>query len=103
MDALGMLTVDPDAVRVQHPTERVHIHPHIWSAIELGKSRGLLSLEAAERLIDGLRQVDTRDWDVSDVRSVIREILKVSGEMAPGIDVERVLLDPRKRRRDHYH
>src|SRR4051812_42276718 len=42
MDALSMLTIDPDAVRVQHPTERVHIHPQIWSAIELGKSRGLL-------------------------------------------------------------
>lgn len=100
MDALSMLTPESDCVRVQHPTERVGIHPRIWRAIERSRMRGLISMDMAERLIDGFRTIDTRDWEREDIEAAMREILKIS-EDEPGLAGGDLLM--KDKGRDHYH
>ncbi len=100
MDALSMLTPDSDCVRVQHPTERIGIHPRIWRVIERSRARGLISLEMAERLIDGFRTIDTRDWELNDIETAMHEILKLSADDPSMAGGELLMKD---KGRDHYH
>lgn len=100
MDALSMLVADPESIRVQHPAERAYVHPRIWREIERARRLGILGFEAAERLIDGFRQVDSRDWEAADIAGVLQEILRVSGN-STGTAAALVLRSGEER--DQYH
>lgn len=93
-DSLGMLHAEPMALRMQHPLELVSIHPQLLRAVESGRRRGLFTGEIAERLLEGLRVVDTRDWDDDEVFDLLRELVAAMAPSLAGQDVVDLLFGP---------
>ena len=78
MDSLGMLQPVSQHLRIEHPLERVCIHSRLRLAVEACRRRGHLTQDTAERLLEGLRTADTRDWDHSEVEAFLAEGLAPS-------------------------
>jgi hypothetical protein len=70
--------------RVHNPLEKIFVSEQVWKTIEACRSRGIFSLDMHERLLEGVRAMDTRDWDDQEVKGFIEDacgnVLGVSGE-----------------------
>lgn len=90
-DILAMVGGTRRSPRVAHPLESASISPSAWRKIELLRGRGILSDDAAERLIEGIRAIDHKDWDDADVDELINEIVYFSAPHSQHSDVHRML------------
>ena len=79
-DAFEMLQPRLAFYRMDHPLERASMSPMLRDAIETYRRRGYLSDAAAERLIEELRQVETRDWEADEVEQFLAQSM---GDMTP--------------------
>jgi hypothetical protein len=84
IDALGMLQNEWESPRVEHPLERVSLNPLLWEAIDICRRRGFLSADVAERLLEGARSLDTRDWDDAEIETFLEDVLSAS---SPGLSI----------------
>lgn len=75
MDTLSMFQPVSDHIRIDHPLERLAIHPLLRRAVFICRRKGLITQDLAERLIEGLRVLDTRDWDEQEIESYLTEVL----------------------------
>jgi hypothetical protein len=69
VDLLSMFVPSAIGTRVSNPLERIAVSDQMLSAIEQCRDRGIISVDMAERLLEGSRALDTRDWDDDDVRA----------------------------------
>lgn len=74
VESLAMLQSQGDGVRISHPMEKVCFSKRIWSKIELCRHKGILSNDVIERMLEGARVIDTRDWDDEEVSNLLAEI-----------------------------
>ncbi len=81
-DSLNLFMDSPEPCRVIHPLEFASTHPRIIRSIMTGYHRGYISLSTAERMLEGARLVDTRDWTDMDVESFIKDLF---GPIASGV------------------
>ncbi len=77
MDTLSMFQPVSEHIRIDHALERLAIHPLLRRAVYICRRKGLINLDLAERLIEGLRVLDTRDWDEQEIESYLVEVLTV--------------------------
>lgn len=75
MDTLSMFQPVSDHVRIEHPLERLSIHPLLRRAVYICRRKGLITTDMGERLLEGLRTLDTRDWDEQEIESYLTEVL----------------------------
>ena len=73
MDVLSIFAPVGEGTRVYSPLERVAVSEDVWKVIESCRKRGLITLDMAERMLEGARAMDTRDWDDSDVLSFLAD------------------------------
>ena len=99
-DALGMLQSAPDRIRIEHPVEKSELAMGLWRTIESCRYRGVISAELAERLVEGLRTMDTSDWDDAEVRDFLSDMLSAACPSFPDVTVGEILSD---RIRVRYH
>ena len=99
MDVFGMLCPQPEGSRVDSPLERVFMSDAVWKDLASSRSKGLLSGDTTEMIIEGIRAVDTRDWDDDEVRTFIKDVLTANGQEADG---DRIELNRRRRLSDFY-
>lgn len=74
-ESLAMLQQQTHATRIRNPLEGVCFSNDIWSRIENCYQKGLLSRDNVERLLEGARVIDTRDWEDDDVTNLLAEML----------------------------
>jgi len=77
-EVLGMLQPASGSQRIANPLETVCVTERLWQQIESIRQRGLISSDVAERLVEGIRSIDTRDWDESEIRALITEVMSYS-------------------------
>lgn len=82
-ESLAMLQPQVNGSRVINPIEKAYFSDELWRRIQVCRVRGLLSSDIVERLLEGMRTMDTRDWDEEDISSLINELLSMS---LPGVD-----------------
>ena len=70
-----MLQRQSTGLRIINPLEDVCFSSAIWSRIEICRQKGLITDEAMERLLEGARVIDTRDWDDDEVANLLAEML----------------------------
>lgn len=73
IEVLSLFAPAPTGTRVDSPLEKIFVSDRIWKTIEDCRSRGIFSLDMAERLLEGVRAMDTRDWDDKEVRDFIED------------------------------
>lgn len=78
-EVLGMLVPKSSAPRVEHPLEKLFISDEVWREIDGFRRRDILTDDTAERLLEGIRAMDTRDWDDDEVRNFIDEVMTANG------------------------
>ena len=69
VDLLSMFVSTGEGIRVSNPLESIAVSDDMLSAIEKCRDRGIITVDMAERLLEGTRAMDTRDWDDEDVRA----------------------------------
>jgi hypothetical protein len=79
VDVLSTFAAFGSGPRVSSPLERVSISDEVWKTIEDCRNRGIISMDMAERLLEGARAMDMRDWDDEDVRSFILDACIANG------------------------
>ena len=67
VESLAMLQPRGEGPRIANPMERICFSQKIWSKIELCRHKGLLTPDIIERMLEGARVIDTRDWDDEEV------------------------------------
>lgn len=90
-ESLAMLQKQSSGYRIINPLEEVCFSSSIWSRIELCRQKGLISDEAMERLLEGARVIDTRDWDDDEVTNLLAEMLFAFNPVSSEDDYLRML------------
>ncbi len=93
LEALVMLAPRPDGIRVSHPMERMFVSDRVWQEIDRARQREVMNTDLAERLIEGIRALDTRDWEDDEVRSFIADVMADTCSGGDANRVERILKD----------
>lgn len=93
LEALVMLAPRPDGIRVAHPMERMFVSDRVWKEIDRARQREVMNTDLAERLIEGIRALDTRDWEDDEVRSFIADVMADTSSGGDANRVERILKD----------
>ena len=75
-ESLSMLGSGYRGPRISNPIESAMLSGRLWRGIQACRSRGLLSDDLIERLLDGMRLIDTRDWDDEDVDALLVDMLQ---------------------------
>jgi hypothetical protein len=91
VDVLSTFASSGSGPRVSNPLERVSVSDEVWRTIEECRNRGILSTDMAERLLEGARAMDTRDWDDEDVRAFILDACVANGLPASKAKMEQAL------------
>lgn len=74
-ESLAMLQDQSHCARIRNPLEGVCFSEEVWNKIESCYQKGLLSRDKMERLLEGARVIDTRDWEDDDVTGLLAEML----------------------------
>lgn len=74
-ESLAMLQPQVNGIRIADPLEKICFSPRIWAKIDSCRQRGILSNDLAEKLIEGVRALDTRDWEEEEVCQLLAEIV----------------------------
>ncbi len=92
VDLLSMFVPTGVGVRVSNPLERIAVSDQMLSAVEKCRDRGIITVDMAERLLEGSRAMDTRDWDDEDVRAFFVDACSVNSSPSAQTKLERALL-----------
>lgn len=92
VDVLSIFAPSGDGTRVYSALERVAVSEDVWKVIESCRKRGLLTLDMAERMLEGARAMDTRDWDDSDVLSFLAEACNANNTPVNHAIIEKAFL-----------
>lgn len=74
-ESLAMLRPHHDNPRIPNPIEAVYISEKLWNRIQLCRYKGLINAETVEKVVEGIRVIDPRDWEDEDVVSLLAELL----------------------------
>lgn len=77
-EVFSMLHPQGRGTRVASPLERVCFSEKLWSQFEKMRHRGLIGDDLAERILEGMRTIDTRDWDDEEIQSFLFEVVSAS-------------------------
>ena len=91
IDILSVFAPASSNHRIYSPLERLAVSDEIWSAIEACRMRGVISIDMAERMLESVRELDTRDWDDEDVRTFLLEACVAHGLPTNQMKLERAL------------
>ena len=91
VDVLSLFVPAGVGPRLFSPLERVSISDEVWQSIESCRNRGIITLDMAERLLEGVRAMDTRDWDDEDVRSFLLDACAANSLPSSHSKIERAL------------
>ncbi|MBF0440323.1 MAG: DUF494 family protein [Oligoflexales bacterium] len=75
LEIMSMLKPQGQGTRIASPLEIACLPKKIWNRIEICRKRGILSNELVEKVLEGMRILDTRDWDEEEVSIVLAELL----------------------------
>lgn len=98
-ESLMMLQQPMQGQRIANPLEKICFSRKIWAQIERCCQRGLISRDLAERLLEGARVIDTRDWEDEEVSKLLAEMF---GAINPGAS-EKAFLDMLNRCAPEYY
>lgn len=93
LECLVIIAPRPAGTRIEHPMERMFVSDRVWSEIGRARRREVMNPDLAERLLEGIRALDTRDWEDDEVRSFIADVIAGSSNGADAMKVEQVLKD----------
>ena len=91
IDILSVFAPASSNQRVYSPLERISVSDEIWSAIEACRIRGVITIDMAERLLESVREIDTRDWDDEDVRAFLLDACIANGLPTNQMKLDRAL------------
>jgi uncharacterized protein Smg (DUF494 family) len=77
-EVFSMLNPQANGTRVASPLERVCFSEKLWQQFEKMRHRGLIGADLAERILEGMRSIDTRDWDDDEIHSFLMEVVSAS-------------------------
>ncbi len=77
-DVLDMIQPAGKGPRLANPVEKILMSDKLWRLLENWRSRGLIGAGMAERMLEGMRSLDTRDWDDDEIREFMAEVLRSS-------------------------
>ena len=76
-ESLSMLHPHGEGFRVENPIETIFLPEKLRQIIQVLRLRGLLSDDLLEKLLEGIRTLDTREWDDTDIKEFVLELLLV--------------------------
>ena len=62
-------------IRIQNPLETAAVSDRLWQQIERCRHSGLMSQWYAEQVLEGMRTMDTRDWEDKEVDAFVADML----------------------------
>jgi uncharacterized protein Smg (DUF494 family) len=74
----SMLQPEVDALRVVSPIEEIHISKKLWRQLNNLRSKALISSDVMERLLEGIRCLDTRDWDDGEIEEFMVNVISTT-------------------------
>lgn len=91
IEVLSLFAPVAQGPRIDSPLEKIFISNRLWKAIEDCRRRGIFSLDMAERLLEGIRAMDTRDWDDREVKEFIEDACGNSIDAAGDLKLKKAL------------
>lgn len=91
LDIMAMLAPRPDGLRVHHPVEKMFVSDRVWRELDRARQREVVNPDLAERLLEGIRALDTRDWEDDEVRSFVADVM--SDMNGDPVKAEQILKD----------
>ncbi len=80
-ECLAMIQPSSAHLRVSSPIEEAYISNRLWQNIQTCRLRGLFSDDLIEKMLEGVKAFDTRDWNDEEVMELLLEIM---GLLMPG-------------------
>ena len=77
-DILSMANSDGSMIRIPNPIETIGISERLWKILETLRLKGMINSDLAEKVLEGVRGLDSRDWEEDEISSFIKELLSTS-------------------------
>ncbi len=77
-DILSMANSDGSMVRIPNPIETIGISERLWRILETLRLKGMINSDLAEKVLEGVRGLDSRDWEEDEIEAFIKELLSTS-------------------------
>ncbi len=90
-DIFSMLQPNSSLTRVANPLEVACIPHALWERFENIRNRGLIADDLAEKVLEGMRTIDTRDWEDEDVDTFLVEVMSATLPQASSRTISRIL------------
>lgn len=90
-EVLSMMHPAPEGARVSSPLEEVCVSDRLWKQIQSLRCRGILASDVVERLIEGIRSLDTRDWEDEEITDLVTELMAYSLPNATNKQLKKLL------------
>jgi hypothetical protein len=91
VDLLSIFIPSVTGVRLTNPLERVAVSDQVLDAVVKCRDRGIISGDMVERLLEGTRALDTRDWDDEEVRAFFVDACSANASRMVQMRLERAL------------
>lgn len=80
VEVLAMVQPEDESrsMRIAHPMEEAGLPQRIFYDLDACKRKGLFSSDFAERLIESMRMLDTRDWDEEEIDQFFYDLMDVT-------------------------
>ena len=91
VDSLGMLQPMVGGPRIDHILEQASVHPELLRALDACRKRAWLHQSTTERILEGLRTLDSLDWDKQEIDRFLIDILGVTAPILAGTTLSAIL------------
>ena len=91
VESLAMLEPPPSLIRIQSTLESLYLPQRIRNRIETCRLKGFISQDVIERLVEGLRTLDSRNMDEDELTHLLAELLSIIVPSTPKHEFLRIL------------
>lgn len=74
-DILSMANSTGSMVRIPNPIETMGVSEKLWVTLETLRLKGMINFDLAEKVLEGVRGLDSRDWEDDEICSFVKELL----------------------------
>ena len=89
-DILSMATSTGSMNRIANPIEVIGVSERLWYILDSFRLKGLINSDLIEKVLEGIRGLDSRDWEEEEISTFVMELLSTALPFVPKDQLDQI-------------